>query len=94
MKTRLKEICRERGITQKELAQTLGVTEITITRFNKGNFSVGLLETIASALNVPISSLFEAESANVIVCPHCGKSIHLHPSKEETITETAETANQ
>lgn len=24
-----------------------------------------------------------------ISCPHCGKPIYLHPTKEETITETA-----
>ena len=84
METRLKEICRERGVTQKELAQTLGVTEITLTRFNKGNFSVGLLKSIANALQVPISALFEAESANTIVCPHCGKKVFLNPCKGES----------
>lgn len=54
MKLRVKEICKAKGITQKGLANVLGVTELTLTRVNNGNTSLSLLEKIASALNVPI----------------------------------------
>lgn len=77
MEIRLKEICKQKGVTQKELANTLGVTEITLTRVNNGNTSLSLLEKIASALNVPIQELFAPPSlgAASLSCPHCGKSI-------------------
>ena len=92
MDLQVKEICKRKGLTLKELASKLNVTSGALTLSLKGYPNTKTLENIARALQVPISALFEAESTNTIVCPHCGKSIHLHPSKEETITETAETA--
>lgn len=73
MNLRLKELCKQKGITQKELANTLGVTEITLTRVNSGNCSLTLLERIATALNVPIQELFNPPTANnvALICPHC-----------------------
>ena len=90
MEIRLKEICKAKGITQKELANILGVTEITLTRVNNGNTSLSLLEKIATALNVPITELFAAPmvGAASISCPHCGKSIAVSVSVKTGSTET------
>ena len=90
MDIRLKELCKQKGITQKELANTLGVTEITLTRVNSGNCSLTLLERIATALNVPIQELFNPPTENKIsiICPHCkgvvnvSLSVHGEQSKE------------
>lgn len=90
MNLRLKELCKQKGITQKELANVLGVTEITLTRVNSGNCSLTLLERIATALNVPIQELFNPPTANKItlICPHCkgvvnvSLSVHGEQSKE------------
>lgn len=92
MKLRVKELCKQKGITQKELANTLGVTEITLTRVNNGNTSLSLLEKIATALNVPITELFAAPlvGAASVCCPHCGKSISVSVSVKQTNTETEE----
>lgn len=92
-KLRIKDICRERGITQKELANKIGITEVGLTKITKGQSKISTLETIANALQVPISTLFEAESNDTILCPHCGKPIYLHPTSTKE-TETAETANK
>lgn len=43
MKLRVKELCKQKGIKQKELANTLGVAELTLTRVNSGNCSLSLL---------------------------------------------------
>lgn len=96
MKLRVKEICKAKGITQKDLANILGVTEITLTRVNNGNTSLSLLEKIASALNVPIQELFTAPmvGAASISCPHCGKSIAVSVSVKQDATETAKTAHK
>lgn len=90
MNLRLKELCKQKGITQKELANVLGVTEITLTRVNSGNCSLTLLERIATALNVPIQELFNPPTENKItlICPHCkgvvnvSLSVHGEQSKE------------
>lgn len=90
MEIRLKEICKAKGITQKGLANVLGVTEITLTRVNNGNTSLSLLEKIATALNVPITELFAAPSVGAasVSCPHCGKSISVSVSVKQDATET------
>lgn len=89
---RVKALCKQKGITQKELANTLGVTEITLTRVNSGTCSLTLLERIATALNVPIQELFAAPlvGAASVYCPHCGKSISVSVSVKQTNTETGE----
>ena len=61
MKLRIKEVCQMRSTTQKELAENLGVSEVTLSRASNGNTSLPLLEKIAVTLDVPISALFEAE---------------------------------
>lgn len=58
---RIKEIMQKKGITQKKLAEDIGIAEISLSRSLRGNPTLETLEKIATALNVPISALFEAE---------------------------------
>ena len=58
---RILEICTEKGITQKELAEIIGISRVGLSKALNGNTTIGTLEKVATALNVPISSLFEAE---------------------------------
>ena len=75
---RIKEICKEKGITQKELAERIGISAVGLAKALAGNTTVGTLNKIASGLGVSIAELFEAPAANaaVITCPHCGQPIH------------------
>ena len=59
---RILEICKERGITQKELAEIIGISRVGLSKALNGNTTIGTLEKVATALNVPIVSLFEAEN--------------------------------
>lgn len=68
--------------TQKELAEKIGVTEVTLSRASNGNTSLPLLEKIASALGVEVSELFAAPKEGVIHCPKCGTEIRLNPECE------------
>lgn len=79
MDIRLKELCSQKGITQKELAAKIGVTEMTLSRASKGNTSIQLLNEIARCLNVEIWELFTAstETANIIKCPNCGTELEV-----------------
>lgn len=58
---RILEICKARGITQKELAEIIGISRVGLSKALNGNTTIGTLEKVATALNVPISALFEAE---------------------------------
>ena len=60
---RVKELLKERGMTAKELAARLGMTE------------TGLSIAIGDNGNPPLKRLFAASKEGAITCPHCGKSI-------------------
>ena len=79
---RIKELLREKGITAKELASIIGMTEtgLSIAMGENGNPPLKRLEQIASALGVPVTELFDKPKEGVIHCPHCGKAIKLNPN--------------
>lgn len=59
---RLKEVLKEKGVTGKELAQRLGMTETSISRMLNGLQypKIETLLNIATALNVDIRDLFNS----------------------------------
>ena len=63
---------QEQGITQKKLAEKMGIAEISLSRSLRGNPTVETLDKIASALGVEIHELFKCEEG-IIRCPNCGK---------------------
>lgn len=65
---RIKEIMQEKGITQKKLAEDIGVAEISLSRSLRGNPTLETLERIATALNVPITELFSTDKQDL--CGH------------------------
>lgn len=58
MKLRVKEICNQKGITQKALSQKLGIAEISLSRSINGNPTVETLQNIADALGVEVWEFF------------------------------------
>ena len=79
MRTRIKELCRENGMTISAIAEQIGTTQTSLSRAlgDNGNPTLETLDKIANALNVHITELFEQPQSNEagITCPHCGKSI-------------------
>lgn len=76
-RTRIKEVCQTKGVTQKDLAKKLGITDISLNKTLRGEYpQLQSLEKIAIALNVPITELFDdTQKTDVINCPHCGGKI-------------------
>ena len=74
-KFRVLELCRQKGMTQKELAEKIGMTPVGLAKAANGNPTFETLEKIAEGLNVSVSELFEPAKEGAITCPHCGKSI-------------------
>jgi transcriptional regulator with XRE-family HTH domain len=72
MRLRVREICKLKGFTMEQIALKLGITPNTLTRNINNNPTIDTLERIASALNVPVTELFEQPANDIIVCPKCG----------------------
>lgn len=74
---RVKELLKSKGLTAKELAERLGVTDIALRASLKGNPTIGTLERVADALGVSVAELFEPQPSNAVRCPHCGGVLHI-----------------
>lgn len=78
MSIRLKEVLSEKGITQKELAEKLGITVVGMSKIATGNPTVSTLEKIAAALDVEVWELFvsheevcKSGDGAESICPYC-----------------------
>ncbi|MBD5191338.1 MAG: helix-turn-helix transcriptional regulator [Bacteroidales bacterium] len=80
---RIKELLKQKGITAKELAAKLNLSEGALSQSMNGNPTLERLTQIATALGVSVSELFEEprKDSTVITCPHCGKPITINAEK-------------
>lgn len=63
---RIKEVLKEKGITLKDLAAMLGITNVALSRIVNGNTTIETLRKIAEALDVDVRELIvpTKETAN------------------------------
>jgi transcriptional regulator with XRE-family HTH domain len=73
---RIREICKEKGVTLQDAAQMLGISYNSLYAIMSGNPTLDTLERIATTFNIPIMELFEKKE-NVATCPHCGKELRI-----------------
>ena len=88
--TTIKKRREERNLTQAELAQRIGVSSKTVSKWEtaKGLPDISLLQPLAKALGISVIELMNGEqianqniSANMLrskfyVCPVCGNAVH------------------
>ena len=75
-KLRIKELLQERGMTQAELAEKLGINRMSLNQgLSRNNFSLGKLEEIADAIGCRVVDLFD--NSYTIQCPECGHKIEI-----------------
>ena len=72
---RIGEILKEKGITQTDLAERIGISRVGLSKAINGNTTTTTLRKIANALGVPITELFEQPGTDTISCPYCGGKI-------------------
>lgn len=58
MELRIKELCKEKGITQKDLAEKSGFSRVGLAKAISGNPTIGTLQKVADALGVEFLELF------------------------------------
>lgn len=74
---RIKELCKQQGITQVELAEKIGISQPSLSLRLK-NPNLSSLEEIAQALGISVRDLFKPEGNEAkLTCPHCGMPIEI-----------------
>lgn len=63
---RIKEVCKEKGITVSQLAEKMGIKQESLSRAINGNPTLETLEKIAFALGVDVPELFTSSSGGII----------------------------
>lgn len=68
MKLRIKEILKEKGMSQIELAQELGMTPVALSQRMNGHLSctTEFMEKVAHVLGVSFISLIEDDTSRVV----------------------------
>ena len=69
---RIAEILKSKGITQKDLADKIGISRVGLSKAINGNTTITTLRRIAAALEVSVPELFAPQPSNTITCPKCG----------------------
>lgn len=69
---RIAEILKSKGITQKDLAEKIGISRVGLSKAINGNTTITTLRRIAAALEVSVPELFTPQPSNTITCPKCG----------------------
>ncbi|GAB6868775.1 helix-turn-helix domain-containing protein [Bacteroides rodentium] len=86
---RIKELLKEKGLTQQELADKVGVSYQSMKQtLNAPSVTTSTLEKIATALDVPMWQLFAspeevAKEAKGETCPYCGQPITIKTTIEK-----------
>ena len=77
MDLRIKEVIKEKGLTIQALADQIGINRVNLSSSINGNPTIETLGKIATALNVPITELFEQPQQNAFTCPKCGAALEI-----------------
>lgn len=93
IRNNIKNLCKLKNITQRQLAEKIGVTDNSLSMtLGKNNPQLSTLTNIAEALGVSVSQLLaspeelelltrqsqDEERGKVLRCPHCGEEIELY----------------
>lgn len=81
----IKETLKQRGLTQNELAERLGINRVSLSRLlsDKNDMRFSTIKKIADAIGCDVTEFFtqaETEGHNTITCPHCGEKLVINLS--------------
>lgn len=79
MALNIKKEMQKRGLSGKDVAARMGISDVALSQHINGNPSVAVLERIAKAIGCDVVELFEPLDDHVevfrlqTVCQHCGE---------------------
>ena len=78
----IKETLKQRGLTQNELAERLGINRVSLCRLlsDKNDMRISTIKKIADAIGCDVSEFFTPAEHNTITCPHCGAKLVINLS--------------
>ena len=81
----IKDILKQRGLTQNELADRMGINRVSLSRIlsNKNDMRISTIKKIADAIGCDVAEFFapaEPSDHNTITCPHCGEKLVINLS--------------
>ena len=81
----IKEVLKQRGLTQNALAERLGINRVSLSRLlsDKNDMRISTIKKIADAIGCDVTEFFKpADTAehSTITCPHCGEKIVINLS--------------
>jgi len=70
----IKKVIKAHGLTVKDVAVRMGITNVGLSYHINGNPSVEVLERVARAIGCDVRDLFDDVSlpADSMMCPSCG----------------------
>lgn len=76
MREKVKMLLKLNGITAKDLANKIGISEAALSLCLSGNPTLSRLTEIATALGVEVGDLLP-HSGTIIKCPKCGAKLQI-----------------
>ena len=80
---KVKELCRTKGITIKELAEKMDIAPESLSRAINGNPQLSTIRKIAEALDVPITDMFDRNEDELLAIVVCAGVTHTATTKQE-----------
>lgn len=79
----LKRAIKESGLTQREVAEKMGISLTSLNQIMSGNPTYGKLKEVANVLNIDVVDMFFDEGKKTHeflkehVCPKCGTKLKI-----------------
>lgn len=80
---KVKELCRDKGITIKELAEKMDIAPESLSRAINGNPQLSTIRKIAETLGVSVTDLFDSSEDELLAIVVCAGETHTATTKVE-----------
>lgn len=80
---KVKELCRDKGITIKELAEKMDIAPESLSRAINGNPQLSTIRKIAEALGVSVTDLFDRSEDELLAIVVCSGKTYTAATKAE-----------
>ncbi|MBR3489550.1 MAG: helix-turn-helix transcriptional regulator [Bacteroidales bacterium] len=83
MSHKVKELCKNKGITIKELAEKMDIAPESLSRAINGNPQLSTIRKIAETLGVSVTDLFDSSEDELLAIVVCAGETHTATTKVE-----------